>query len=35
MRDRRSWSRTLEDLSKLFERAAGVPAGAAGGRAES
>ena len=35
MRERRSWSRTLEDLSKLFERAAGVPAGATGGRAES
>jgi glycosyltransferase involved in cell wall biosynthesis len=35
MRERRSWSRTLEDLSKLFERAAAVPAGAAGGSARS
>jgi 1,2-diacylglycerol 3-alpha-glucosyltransferase len=33
MRERRSWSRTLEDLAKLFDRAAAVPAGAAGGSA--
>ena len=35
MRERRSWSRTLEDLSKLFDRAAAVPAGAAGGSART
>jgi glycosyltransferase involved in cell wall biosynthesis len=33
VRERRSWSRTLDDLSKLFDRAVGVPAGATEGRA--
>jgi 1,2-diacylglycerol 3-alpha-glucosyltransferase len=35
MCQRRSWSRTLDDLAKLFDRAAGVHAGAAGGAARS
>jgi glycosyltransferase involved in cell wall biosynthesis len=35
VRERRSWSRTLSDLSQLFERAAAVTAGASGGRSLS
>jgi glycosyltransferase involved in cell wall biosynthesis len=35
VRERLSWSRTVEDLGRLVERTVGVPAGAAEGRTRS